>query len=562
MATEGDIINVEQFLKDNKLYDALEIFIKREISIEELMEFEQSDLKQFGKDIGLDVLQINRLVNAIKKLSSSLSSKQEISATAEMYRANQSPIIHFIVSEQEQNAISKFNKIYNNTLLMINNLNACFKILDENTEKAKQNLHNVLYQEIINNLEDKRKKLINDLKEIHNNKQSELYQQLNELKIHQTNINNAKMEYQSLVSDPTLELKYRKRKIKKLVQTIDEKEDENKYISFPYYLITEPNITINKSQFQYLQDTFSKNVSISSCDFPTKLSISIKKSNYNSLTIKWKINDKSNDDSRYATMPILKYEIQYSQYKSDDNDDEKRNIDKVSWKTAVVSGKKKSYKIINLSTNTKYSIRMRAENQNGYGQFSNLLYSKTTDMKLIWDQKNHGNMVQFIKKNRVKCGGNNQQNIAVCSYKIDAKKGNTFSWEIVLHTISNYSWIGFVGYPSTSYITNWNYFLGGMAHVYSIGIGPNARTASINASSHPQSNGKSIQLNATIKMDDVIKFKVNWKKKCIDIYLNNQLLKLNGKSVFENLTETAIVPAVSCNTSVGEYSIRLPLNRN
>ena len=39
---------------------------------------------------------------------------------------------------------------------------------------------------------------------------------------------------------------------------------------------------------------------------------------------------------------------------------------------------------------------------------------------------------------------------------------------------------------------------------------------------------------------DVVKFKVNWKKKCIDVYLNGQLLKLNGRSVFENIPETAI----------------------
>ena len=87
-------IDVKQWLSDNQLLDVHEIFIKRDISIEEIVEFEISDLqlisitnymvhrhisdpytqlthRDFAKDIGLDTLQKNRFVKGITKLKSS-----------------------------------------------------------------------------------------------------------------------------------------------------------------------------------------------------------------------------------------------------------------------------------------------------------------------------------------------------------------------------------------------------------------------------------------------------------------------------------------------------------
>merc|ERR1712129_410239 len=61
-------IDRDQFLKDNKLGDVLDIFVKRDITIEELLEFDHPDLRQFAKELGLDALSQNRLVKAIAKL--------------------------------------------------------------------------------------------------------------------------------------------------------------------------------------------------------------------------------------------------------------------------------------------------------------------------------------------------------------------------------------------------------------------------------------------------------------------------------------------------------------
>ena len=550
MAEPGSVIDVKEFLNKNKLSDAFDIFSKRDITIEELMEFDEADLKQFGKDIGLDVLQINRLIKSIKQLCpEKQEEKKQVPGTASMYNRS-SPIIQVIVSEEEQRIISKFNNLYNIVLLMANNIRASFNILEENGKRAKQDLHN-LYAKIISNLEEKRKELLTNLKEVDGGKQRELYQQINELKQHEKNINIAKMEYESLVSNPTLELKYRKKKIKKLMQNIQDKENENKYICSPYHLITEPNISIDKSQFEYLQDVLFKNISISSCDFPSKPILSLKKQSHNSITIKWKTK-KLKDNASYNKIPILRYEIQYKAFKDNNNKD------KLQWKSVFVVAKKSSFKIVDLTANSKYIFKMRGENKNGFGKFCDELMLKTNEMKLVWDQKLHGNTVEFIKKNRVKCGANSSRNIVISTFKIDKSISNKFNWEIKCDTISNYSWIGFVRYPASSYITNWNYFLGGMTGVYSIGIGQNVISGSINANCHSQSNGKSFTLPQYTKNGDIFKFEVNWKKKNVNVYHNGKLIQLNGRPMFENINETCIVPAVSSNTSPGEYTIQYP----
>ena len=93
--TEGQTIDREQFLKDNKLGDVLDIFVKRydwsryinnilnnnkndrDITIEELLEFDKTDLRTFAQDIGLDALQKNRFVKAITKLQPQQNNQQQ-----------------------------------------------------------------------------------------------------------------------------------------------------------------------------------------------------------------------------------------------------------------------------------------------------------------------------------------------------------------------------------------------------------------------------------------------------------------------------------------------------
>ncbi len=61
-------INIEEWLAKHKLSKALPIFEERDVSLEELMDFNEPDLAEFGKDLGLDTLQRKRFVKAVISL--------------------------------------------------------------------------------------------------------------------------------------------------------------------------------------------------------------------------------------------------------------------------------------------------------------------------------------------------------------------------------------------------------------------------------------------------------------------------------------------------------------
>lgn len=503
------------------------------------------DIKQFGIDIGLDVLQCNRLSRAIEKLR-----PQSTISTDSLFKS--SPIIHVIVSEEEQKMIHKFNSLFNKVLLMQNNIGASFNILDTNTKKAKEDLQTLILNEMIQSLETKRSELLSNLKQIKNEKQTLFYQQCNEFKILQKSIRDTKMAMHSLISDPSLDLKLRMKKIKKLYASLEEDEAENKFIcGTPYHLITEPKVEIQEQDFKNLEEALTKNISVSSCDFPSKPLLTIKsKSSYNdSFTIKWKVHKLSD----YEQRPILRFEIQTAVIKVIGNDNDMHiNPDKLSWKGTHVLAKKRSHKVCNMEPDHRYFARVRAENVNGYGRFSDNVSVITDGIKLIFDKKQCGNNVKFVKPNRVICGTNNTQNIVVCKNKIERKGGaNIFCWEIEVHQYSAYSWIGFI--DKKKWAVNYNTFLGQKDGVYSIGMGTNSQSGS----SYNRLQNRTVAWPSLPQIGDKYKFKVNWKKNTVDVYQNGKLCQATySKPVFENLNVDCIVPAVSSNTSPAEYTIR------
>ena len=62
----GENISTSKWLKENKLEDKEHIFIERDITIEELCDFESQELADFAKDIGLDTLARKRFVRGIE----------------------------------------------------------------------------------------------------------------------------------------------------------------------------------------------------------------------------------------------------------------------------------------------------------------------------------------------------------------------------------------------------------------------------------------------------------------------------------------------------------------
>ena len=68
-------LDVKKWLEENKLMKSYEMFKKRDVQIEELCEFEDDELTELCKDIGLDTLARKRFVKAIHKLQQELGIK-------------------------------------------------------------------------------------------------------------------------------------------------------------------------------------------------------------------------------------------------------------------------------------------------------------------------------------------------------------------------------------------------------------------------------------------------------------------------------------------------------
>ena len=73
-------IDTKQWLKDNKLGEPeiYNIFVKRNIMIEELTQFNNDDLKAFADDIGLELLQKKRFIKGVERLKSKQNARRPL----------------------------------------------------------------------------------------------------------------------------------------------------------------------------------------------------------------------------------------------------------------------------------------------------------------------------------------------------------------------------------------------------------------------------------------------------------------------------------------------------
>ncbi|ETO12948.1 hypothetical protein RFI_24427, partial [Reticulomyxa filosa] len=77
--------------------------------------------------------------------------------------------------------------------------------------------------------------------------------------------------------------------------------------------------------------------------------------------------------------------------------------DKFKWKVKKIKeSKDNSYKIKKLNCKTKYYIRIRAQNQSGWGPYSDITPVTTKQLKLYWNKKRHGTDIVFASKHRAK----------------------------------------------------------------------------------------------------------------------------------------------------------------
>eukprot|EP01084_Bolivina_argentea_P260271 439483_1 len=179
-ATNQQSINVDEWLKQTKLgNDAAEIIKKRQVSIEELIEFDIDDLKLFAVDLGLDTLAKKRFVESIKKL------KNKNNKSNDKKR-------HVIVSTVEHNAISKLYEEYDNISSISNDIQTAISTLNEfETNNEIEDKIN----SIINNISEIKIKLLKDIDNMVNHKTSILQNQINTIQNYLSIVNNGKIKY-------------------------------------------------------------------------------------------------------------------------------------------------------------------------------------------------------------------------------------------------------------------------------------------------------------------------------------------------------------------------------
>merc|ERR1712228_337685 len=214
------------------------------------------------------------------------------------------------------------------------------------------------------------------------------------------------------------------------------------------------------------------------------------------------------------------------------------NLEQIKIKKKIKKKNEWQYKLEELEANSLYYIRMRVHStENGMSEWSETLKPITLDLEFKWDQSlKYKASPKFERVNRVKLSNSN-----ACLVPISKQ-------------ISNPSYIGFVNAKDVnSNGLNVNFNDGTQKNHQSIGVYPSNTAITIfNATNKGSMSPTSIYATSAIRAGDRLIFKANFKKKTVEIQHN----ELNLGVVFRNI-DKCIIPAVSNNTSVGEYTIRL-----
>ncbi|ETO28055.1 hypothetical protein RFI_09075 [Reticulomyxa filosa] len=235
-------IDRKKWLSENKLNDVERIFEERDVAIEELTEFNEEELNEFAKDIGLDTLQRRRFVKAILSLvenrvvakgvaSGQTSQQGEVGSTT---KVNPSQLIHVIVSPQEHDAITKVYDRYNRAKQLLVDLEKSTNVLEERKGQCKEEIKSQMVK-LIQQLENKKAYLLNEMNSVKVEKKQKLQKQLTDLNTYRQVIADGRRRYEELLGDASLDVHVRRRKVLQLVNNILENKPS-------MVMVTQPNV--------------------------------------------------------------------------------------------------------------------------------------------------------------------------------------------------------------------------------------------------------------------------------------------------------------------------------
>eukprot|EP01084_Bolivina_argentea_P053642 98468_1 len=304
-ASEG--IDVEKWLKVNKLGQFYDLFKSRDIAIEEIAEFDDIDIAKFATEtLKLDTLSKKRFINAIHKI------KQKNSTSIISANTTSTKQRHVIISSAENDAIQKLYQRFDECSKHQISIQQCLK--ESNEKENNLNKHyiktvnniNITFDSITKQLINKKNELLKDIDNMNYEKEKLLKNQLNILQ----------NEYISLVQNAKNKYELYANQRNKNINIINMIDNILNYKSVPTTMhITKPNIKFNINYSLQLMNEFIETFTIDDCDKPLPIQIEIKKVESDSIEIKYNIKKKYQIS---INKPIQKICIEYALIKHDD----------------------------------------------------------------------------------------------------------------------------------------------------------------------------------------------------------------------------------------------------
>lgn len=338
-------IDVEIFLEINRLSSVKETFLNRNITIEELLDFSETDLRSFAADIGLDTLLSNRLAKAIRNyepqnviavqdtVSTDVNSMM-VEADGNMdgdhnqhefkvpVSNNNEAVQHVIISPEENDCINNISHRYDHTSMLVSTIESSFVTADEACKQCKQEISDK-FQHLFLQMKLREEELIAEADDLCNDKKSRLEQQklsLNEYKIlindvlylylytyknvFHLMIAQSKQEYEQLITNANLDVNKRKQEVLNMFSAV-------MTTNISMSIVTQPNLTFkcNPMDIQH----FLSALMIDNCDRPSSPILIVNGVTYNSIDIEWKTEF---DDQMFSSeqTKVLMYDRQPTEY--------------------------------------------------------------------------------------------------------------------------------------------------------------------------------------------------------------------------------------------------------
>eukprot|EP01083_Nonionella_stella_P002948 8409_1 len=478
-----------------------------------------------------------------------------------------------IITEDESKAINDLHKRYTKTNTMIKIFENGMNAIDNECNKANDEIHD-RFDELIRKILKEKDLLLRDVEDIKTTKKDMLNQQIQCFKTHRNDILHTKKKYDDNLTHIT-DIKQRRATNITLCSNVLAHKVFSKHGKNKTKMNVIPFIDVMFDATN--DDAFIHNiVQMDEHHRPSIPKMSIRTIDSDYAILEWTVhceaiqrNNTINGYIPYERYNITEFEIQIAQMSPINDADEEKEYSAsqtkhkqyiLEWQTVAMitndehkkAPHRWSYTLRNLYKNKEYFVRIQSWNElGGNSTFGQAIRFETLcrkqQEKLEWCLEPFSLNKHDLNMNGLRLYPNGQNNRIqivnksfcklIVNYNVATWPYNKFIWCFELHVISNCSWLGFIENPVHQNVSSWNNWLGNETYDYSIGIN------SVNRQCFPYSKAKSIGAVNLLKIpkpNDKIYFIIDLVKSKCRIYHNEYNLGV----LFTNIP-VDIVPAIS-----------------